>query len=656
MMSKGLNDVVSNIGKRLFTDKSINTMKENMEKVLLDDNKHDTDVCKVFEDNSVITDELFVVDELHIDNNNVFNDVEFFTTMYSSNSHQSTVFDNIHNCASEGGKLCSKHIYQKPICDADLLKKRAMSLLWIEKQYLLNKDRVNVLLEILKKTEKNVVWLLEEKEENIKDLYSMVFFRLKGLSPLNNVGSAITTYNLYRVIVSPLFGIISPIFYFVIPYLIVLYKFKVYVPFGTYIKTVFYAMFNSTDTLFGNNKFFKYLRIMSYMFSAVFYFQGIFTSIDVAKTVSKMSKLIVSSFNSVIEYMEASQELQNIFWNQEHMSSYVDIQKACPHTKEEQDEYIASLTKSKKEFTLFGNFGEQLKIYKQNNVNVMRNIVTKTCVLDALLGAVRLKCERNYSFASFDKGEGTPYIQMIGMVHPCISIDKAVMNDINLGVNGYKKNAIITSPNSSGKSVLIKSIIINVLMAQTMGMSCCKDATITPFRFINTQINVPDSTGLESLFEAEMHRCKFTLDKLKELQESSGNGKLYTLTIMDEIFNSTNPIEAVAGAYAVCKKLTSFKTNMLLFTTHFGYLTKLAKEPECNFANYKMETIVDDKTDRIEFTYKLQQGINKHMLALELLKKSGFSIDILDDAIAIKKKLVTRTTGQQDKQKIYKNL
>ena len=179
-------------------------------------------------------------------------------------------------------------------------------------------------------------------------------------------------------------------------------------------------------------------------------------------------------------------------------------------------------------------------------------------------------------------------------------------------------------------------------MSQTMGMSCCKDATITPFRFINTQINVPDSTGLESLFEAEMHRCKFTLDKLKELSSNAnGNDNLYTLTIMDEIFNSTNPIEAVAAAYAVCKKLTSFKTNMLLFTTHFGYLTKLAKEPECSFANYKMETIVDDKTDKIEFTYKLQQGINKHMLALELLKKSGFSIDILDDAIAIKKKLLT---------------
>ena len=117
----GFNDALCSIGKRLFTDNSVNTMKENMKKVLIDD----CDGCKIFHDNAVVTDELFLVDGLHIENNNVFNDVEFFTNMNSIQSKTLTVFDNIHNSTTYGGELCSKHIYQRPICSTELLKKRA---------------------------------------------------------------------------------------------------------------------------------------------------------------------------------------------------------------------------------------------------------------------------------------------------------------------------------------------------------------------------------------------------------------------------------------------------------------------------------------------------------------------------------------------------
>jgi hypothetical protein len=640
-MSKNIRSIFSRMGHRLFVDENIKEMKDNVERLMkkegsedIEDNVH---TSKVLCDNGVIADEYLVYDATHIHNSDVYDDVEFFTSMSSKTK---TVFDSVHNCATSGGRAFSKRVYGKSVCDIALLEQRTKCLEWMERTYTDNKERVDTLLEILTKNEKHVAWLFEEKEESVKDLYSMVFFRLKGLLPLNNVGSALTTYNLYRIIISPLFGIIAPIFYFLIPYLIVLYKFKVYIPFTTYIKTMFFAVFHSSDTLFGTHKIFKYLRIVSYMFSAAFYFQGIFTSVDIAKTVNKMSKLIITSFNSVIEYIEASNELLNMFWSDDHMSCYVDTTKACPNSKEAQDQYIATINKCKKDYNLCGNFGEQLKIYKNNNVSVMKQMVRKACIIDALLGAVRLKVDRSYTYTQFVKTSERPKVQLMGMVHPCITRDKAVTNDIELGCDkALNVNAIITSPNSSGKSILIKSMIVNVLMSQSMGISCCKNATITPFTFINTQINVPDSTGLESLFEAEMHRCKFTLDKLKELKDDNRG---FTLTVMDEIFNSTNPIEAVAGGYAVCKKMASFTTNMLIFTTHFNYLTKLAKENDCHFGNYRMETIVDSKTNDITFTYKLQKGVNKHMLALELLKKSGFDDEILDDAIAIKKQLLTK--------------
>lgn len=623
--------------RRLFADSSMNEMKENLDKLF--NSQCDKDVEQVLTESNVLAKEHFVSDATFEINTSVYDDVEFFKTMSEKTN---TVFDSIHNSSTTGGKACSREIYKNVICSAHLLEDRKKCLQWIEHQYIGNIERIQQLMKILQENEKNIAWLLEEKEETIKDLYSMIFFRLKGLTPLNNVGSALTAYNLYRIVLSPMFGIVAPLFYFIIPYLVVMYKFKVRVPFTTYIKTMFYAVFHSSDTLFGNNKFFKYLRIASYLFSAAFYFQGIFTSIDVAKTVNKMSNLIITNFNGAIDYLLASDELCSLLWNEEMMPAYVDCLKVCPHLKEVEANYLAILRKSKKDYKLLGNFGEQLKIYKTNNADVMKQLVRKTCILDALLGAVRLRIDKNYSYCDCDDSKGTPIINMDGMVHPCISEKKAVMNDIVLGGDGPSQNAIITSPNSSGKSILIKSIIINVLMSQTMGIVCAKRAHITPFRFINTQINVPDATGLESLFEAEMHRCKHTLDTLKKLQDTHSCARPYTLTIMDEIFNSTNPVEAVAGAFAVCKKISSFSTNILVFTTHFSYLTKLAKETECSFANYRMETQVCDKTKEITFTYKLHRGVNKHLLALELLKKSGFGDDIVDEAISIKNILLDK--------------
>jgi DNA mismatch repair ATPase MutS len=53
-----------------------------------------------------------------------------------------------------------------------------------------------------------------------------------------------------------------------------------------------------------------------------------------------------------------------------------------------------------------------------------------------------------------------------------------------------------------------------------------------------------------------------------------------------------------------------------------------------------METLVHG--EKIEFTYKFQRGVNKHLLALELLKKSGFESSVIEEAIAIKNSLQSK--------------
>lgn len=621
--------------KHIFHDKSCIQMKSSIEKLCnMNDNDDETKVHDIIRNIDLLKDICNNDKNNYMQNTDIYKDTEFFNVL---SDKATSVFSNIHNCSTYGGKHVSEIIYRHPICNIDILRKRTNCLYQIENTYNKTQDETNSLLQTLKDNEKHVTWLLEEKDETIKDLYSMVFFRLKGLKPLNNIGSALTSYNIYRIIVSPLFGLLAPIVYFLIPYIIVLYKFGIYIPFTTYIKTMVYSVFSFSDTLFGSNKFFKYVRIFSYVFSAVFYFQGIFTSIDISKTVNKMCNLIISNFNCAIDYLIAANKLINLYWNSNEFSAYAE--KNIYDKIIDENKFVETLTKTKKQYSIFSNFGNQLRAYKNLDINTLSQILRKSYILDSLIGAIKYKNLRNFCIVQH-RSESKPIIHFEGIVHPCISCDKAVENDVQLGVVENEQNAIITSPNSSGKSILIKSIIVNVIMSQTMGICCSKNTTITPFRYITTQINVPDSTGHESLFEAEMYRCKHTLDKLKLLHSSKENN--HSLVVMDEIFNSTNPIEAVAGAYAVCKKMTSYKSNILIFTTHLGYLTKLAKDENCKFCNYRMETIVDTTNHSIVFSYKFEKGVNKHLLALELLKKSGFEDEIIDDAIEIKNKLYVK--------------
>lgn len=646
---------VRRTNSRLFHDVTVQDMKTKAEHLVNTCALSDCDeLMQKLVKTSILNEMKVIIDDKFIANPNVFQDVEFFErfTNASGKNKSSSVFDTIHECVSQGGKHVSNIIYNTPICDVNILENRVKFLQRLENIYLPNINDVQNWFETMKENEKHVVWLYEEKQENMKELYDLVFFRLKGLQPLNKSGNALTAYNIYRIFVSPIFGIVAPLIYFIIPYLIVMYRFKVRIPFGVYMKTIFSTMFNSDETMFGSGKHYKYLRIASYLFSAVFYFQGIFTSIDLSKTVHKISRLLVDNLHGAVQYLKAANKLSSLFWN-EGISSYIDVPTSKLESIENETSFVSSLEDEK--FSVLRLFGKQLKCYKFLNLEITNSIILKSYILDALLGGVRFKNNNKYAFAEFSKSITNPCVKLSNMVHPCINASKAVKNDVMFG-DGYKQNAIITSPNSSGKSILIKSVIVNVLMAQTMGVSSCENVVVTPFRFINTQINVPDSTGHESLFEAEMHRCKHNLDMLRTVTEDTECHNKLCLIVMDEIFNSTNPIEAVAGAYAVCKRISEYQNNMLVFTTHFNYLTKLAKDPKHSFNNYRMETIVNEND--VVFTYRLEHGVNKHLLALELLRKSGFEDSILDDAIKIKNSLVKpskskksiETTKKDDKE------
>lgn len=553
----------------------------------------------------------------------VYNDVEFFKCFTDRNT--STVFDHISSCSLQGSKDALRCILASPLYDIDSIRRRQAALQALEAAKPLG-------MEAVKANEKDVLWVFEDKEQNLKELYEMVFFKFCLLKPLNNYPGAITASNLYRILVSPIVGIMSPLVYIIVPYLIVMYKLKLKIPLKVYLKLMLSTIMSgdvfsmSMMGMGGGGKSSTMFKAFSFVFTIIFYFQGIFNSVEISKTLYKISKHLVGKVNNIVSFLKHAHSINRQQWTVEAREAFL----SSPHilSVEEDEKYISTLEAAP--FNIAKNFGRQLHIYLSLNKDVIRSVILKTYILEAMQSIVGFRANSRACYTTLlDPASTRSTMTLSESFHPCIDPTRVVKNDIDLS-----SNAILTGPNAGGKSTFVKSLIINALLAQTVGICVASEATITPFYIINSQINIPDSKGYESLFEAEMYRCK---QKLDLLQECNTEGGKHAFFVMDEIFNSTNPVEGIAGAYAIAKKISEHPGCILVFTTHYTYLTKLKKTGR--FTNYKMN-IERNENGGISYPYKLVPGISRQYIALDLLEQNGFDPEIIKEAVGVKNRLV----------------
>jgi DNA mismatch repair ATPase MutS len=553
----------------------------------------------------------------------VYNDIEFFKCFTDRNT--STVFDKISSCVLEGSNDILKKLLSFPTFNTNILEQRQHVL-----QVLDDKAIRTLSFDTLKPHEKDVLWIYEEVDQNLKDIYEMVFFKFCLFKPLNKYPQALTVHNIYRMVCSPMIGLLSPIIYFIIPYLIIVYRFKLRISFKAYISILLESMM-SDDFFMGSSGNYKYFKVISYALSIIFYFQGILNSFEISKTIRKVSQHIVQKVNNVVTFLKLGMDHIKRYWDDAIVEAFLDKEKEKVSTLRDiktEEEYVGKLEVL--EFSLYKNFGKQLHTYMTFDKDIIKSILLKVYIIESLKSVSTFKNDFGLSFAKFDITSSTPVLAINGVFHPCIDIQKVVKNNVCFNGND---NAIVTGPNAGGKSTFVKSLLINVLLCQTIGIASAVECTLTPFYNINSQINIPDSKGYESLFEAEMYRCKEKLDILKRTPENK-----FSIFVMDEIFNSTNPVEGISGAYAIAKKISQYSNCLLVFTTHYIYLTKLKKTGR--FVNYRMN-IERNSENQIHYPYILEKGVSKQYIALDLLAKNGFDRDIIDEAITLKKKLST---------------
>lgn len=184
------------------------------------------------------------------------------------------------------------------------------------------------------------------------------------------------------------------------------------------------------------------------------------------------------------------------------------------------------------------------------------------------------------------------------------------------------KNIIITGPNASGKTTTIKTVLINILLSQQIGFGCFETCKLKPYENIHCYLNIPDTSGRDSLFQAEARRCKEIIDSIEENPEEGH------FCIFDELYSGTNPDEAVSSANAFMDFIIKNDNVTCLLTTHYFKLCKkLSKNKK--ILNFHMKTIKTN--DNFEYTYQLKKGISKIKGGIKVLKDMNYPQEIIEN-------------------------
>jgi hypothetical protein len=205
----------------------------------------------------------------------------------------------------------------------------------------------------------------------------------------------------------------------------------------------------------------------------------------------------------------------------------------------------------------------------------------------------------------------------VGQYYPAHG-SKGIRNKCNLS-----KNVLITGVNASGKTTMLKTAAINIIFSQQFGFGFYESCVLHPYQHIHSYINIPDTSGRDSLFQAESRRCKEILDKI----ESTPMERHFC--IFDELYSGTNPKEAAKSAYSLLRFLSKNANVRFVLTTHYVSVCKKFKGHPA-VANYMMQVDVrEDST--FHYTYTFKRGISQLEGGVAILKDMNYPSEIIDD-------------------------
>jgi DNA mismatch repair protein MutS len=298
---------------------------------------------------------------------------------------------------------------------------------------------------------------------------------------------------------------------------------------------------------------------------------------------------------------------------------------------------------------------EELKVYESKILGAEEKIMAlETELFAGLVGAVveyiaaiqldasliaRLDCLRSYAQVAVDQQYVKPVITEDDSIdikqgrHPVIEAflppdNPFIANDVYLDTT-EQQMIVITGPNMSGKSALLRQTALIVLMAQIGGYVPAKSAEIGYVDKIFTRVGASDNISQgESTFMVEMTEAASIMNNLSPR----------SLILLDEIGRGTSTYDGISIAWAMAEYIHEHPTAKAktLFATHYHELNEM----ENSFPRIKNYNVaVKELSDKVIFLRKLTRGGSEHSFGIHVARMAGMPKSIVSRAGEILKEL-----------------
>jgi hypothetical protein len=361
--------------------------------------------------------------------------------------------------------------------------------------------------------------------------------------------------------------------------------------------------------------------------SAAFYLFSIYQNIMVCIRFNNNMKTIRNHFRIINSYLD------NTIYS---MENYLHFSKELTTHEEFNNNLIKKINtlknineklKSITEYSLYniGKFKEIGRIlkyfYELHSEKEYEDAIMYSLgfngYIDCIEGLQLNIVERKMNFATFISKTKKSVFR--NSYYACLKDNNPVKNTIK-----FNKNQIITGPNASGKTTILKSTLINIILTQQFGCGFYDSAKFAPFKHLHCYLNIPDTSGRDSLFQAEARRCKEILDIISNNKDDTH------FCSFDELYSGTNPEEAETSATAFMLYLQKYKNVSTLLTTHFVKVCKKLDKIK-GIQNCKMVT--QKNNNKLIYTYKMEPGISEVKGGINVLTDMNYPKEIIENTI-----------------------
>ncbi|MFD0977581.1 MutS-related protein [Salinimicrobium gaetbulicola] len=191
------------------------------------------------------------------------------------------------------------------------------------------------------------------------------------------------------------------------------------------------------------------------------------------------------------------------------------------------------------------------------------------------------------------------------LAHPLLDPEKRIANDFSIEKEQF---FIITGANMAGKSTFLRTVSLQILMANVGLPVCGASCRYSPIKLITSMRTTDSLTDDESYFFSELKRLKYIVEEIK-------TDKYFI--ILDEILKGTNSTDKAIGSRKFIEKLVRSRSTGIIATHDLSLCEVTEVLPQVKNYYFDAEII----NDELNFDYRFKKGICQNMNASFLLKK-----------------------------------